>query len=118
MEGACGNVEDCWKGLRIGSTPKCLWNWCLRSELEKLQDVFGVEKRSLRDKGIPDQVDGLQEPYDGITKMIQTTLADTGEMNPGKSILVKVGVKLAHPETYSGGSGLKEFETFVTGILR
>ena len=27
------SVGDCWKGLRIGSTPKCLWNWCLRSEL-------------------------------------------------------------------------------------
>ena len=24
MEGACGSVEDCWKGLRIGSTPKHL----------------------------------------------------------------------------------------------
>ena len=26
MEGACGSVGDCWKGLGIGSTPKCLWN--------------------------------------------------------------------------------------------
>ena len=38
-------------------------------------------------------------------------------MDLGKSILVKVGVKLAHPETYSGGSDLEEFKTFVTGIL-
>ena len=51
-------------------------------------------------------------------KMIQTTLADTGEVDPGRSILVKAGVKLAHPETYSGGSDLEEFETFATGILR
>ena len=22
----CGSVGDCWKGLGIGSTSKCLWN--------------------------------------------------------------------------------------------
>ena len=38
--------------------------------------------------------------------MIQTTLTDAGGMGPGKSILVKVGVKLAHPETYSDGMDL------------
>ena len=27
MEGACSSVGDCWKGLGIGSTPKCLQNW-------------------------------------------------------------------------------------------
>ena len=27
MEGACGNVGDCWKGLKIGSPLKRLWNW-------------------------------------------------------------------------------------------
>ena len=47
-------------------------------------------------QGIPDQVDGLQELYDGITNLIWTTLADAREMDLGKSILVKVGVKLAH----------------------
>ena len=26
MEGACSSVGDCWKGLGIRSTPKCLWN--------------------------------------------------------------------------------------------
>ena len=26
MEGACGSVEDCWKGFGIGSTLKCLRN--------------------------------------------------------------------------------------------
>ena len=27
MEGACGSVGDCWKGLRIGSPLKHLQNW-------------------------------------------------------------------------------------------
>ena len=27
MEGVCGSVGDCWKGLRVGRTPKCFWNW-------------------------------------------------------------------------------------------
>ena len=26
VEGVCSNVGDCWKGLRIRSTPKCLQN--------------------------------------------------------------------------------------------
>ena len=26
MEGACSSVGDCWKGLGIRSTPKCLQN--------------------------------------------------------------------------------------------
>ena len=26
MEGVCSSVGDCWKGLGIRSTPKCLWN--------------------------------------------------------------------------------------------
>ena len=37
---------------------------------------------------------------------------------PEKSVLVKARVKLAHPETYSGVSDLKEFKVFVAGILR
>ena len=27
VEGACSSVGDCQKGLRVGSTLKCLWNW-------------------------------------------------------------------------------------------
>ena len=26
VEGACSSIGDCWKGLGIGSTLKCLWN--------------------------------------------------------------------------------------------
>ena len=34
MEGTCSSVGDCWKGLEIGSTSKCLWN----------SEVVGVQK--------------------------------------------------------------------------
>ena len=34
VEGVCSSVVDCWKGLGIGSTPKCLWN----------SEVVGVQR--------------------------------------------------------------------------
>ena len=34
------------------------------------------------------------------------------------SLLMRAGVKLDHPETYMGGSDLKDFEVFIAGILR
>ena len=34
MEGACGSIGDCWKGLRVGSTAKHLWN----------SEVVGVQR--------------------------------------------------------------------------
>ena len=33
-------------------------------------------------------------------------------------MLAKVGVKLSHPNEYSRGSNLEEFEVFVAGILQ
>ena len=51
--------------------------------------------------------------------MIHVALNHNIDRDPEKSVLAKVGVKLAHPETlYAGGSDLKEFEVFVTCILR
>jgi hypothetical protein len=53
-------------------------------------------------QGIMDNSDGSREPYDGITQMIHIALADAVDMDPEKSPLVKAGVKLKHPEPYSG----------------
>jgi hypothetical protein len=39
-------------------------------------------------------------------------------MDPEKSPLAKASVKLKHPEPYSGGSDLEEFEGFIANILR
>ena len=36
MEGACGSIGDCWKGLRVGRTPKHFWNW----------EVVGIQRMS------------------------------------------------------------------------
>jgi hypothetical protein len=69
-------------------------------------------------QGILDNMDGSREPYDMITEMIHITLANTADMDPEKSPLAKAGVKLKHPEPYSGGSDLEEFEGFVANILR
>jgi Ty3 transposon capsid-like protein len=50
--------------------------------------------------------------------MIRLALADTVDMDPEKSPLAKVSIKLKHPEPYSGGSDLNEFEGFIANILR
>jgi hypothetical protein len=50
--------------------------------------------------------------------MIRIALADAVDMDPDQSPLVKAGVKLKHPEPYSGGSDLNEFEGFIANILR
>jgi hypothetical protein len=56
--------------------------------------------------GIPDIIDGLQEPYNEITQMIHITLADPVDMDPDKSPLAR-GVKIKQPEAYSRGSDLE-----------
>ena len=50
--------------------------------------------------------------------MICAMLAEGQHTDPDKSLLARASVKLDHPETYMGGSDLKEFEAFVAGILR
>ena len=69
-------------------------------------------------QGIPDQLNSSPELYDRIMRMICMVLEDNMHADPEKSVLAKAGVKLAHPETYAGGSDLKEFEVFIAGILR
>ena len=75
-------------------------------------------------QGIPDHVDVPSEQYNGIACMICAALAEgqhTGlgqHTDPDKSVLMRAGVKLDHPETYVGSSDLEEFEVFIAGILR
>ena len=70
------------------------------------------------DEGIPDHVNAPSEQYNGIARMICTVLAEGQHTDPDKSVLMRNGVKLDHPETYVGGSDLKEFKVFIAGILR
>ena len=48
--------------------------------------------------------------------MICTTLAEGQHIDPDKSVLIRAGIKLDHPETYTGGSDLEEFKVFIAGI--
>ena len=69
-------------------------------------------------QGIPDHVNMPSEHYDGIAHMICAVLAEGQHTDPDKSVLMQAGIKLDHPETYTGGSDLEEFEVFIAGILR
>ena len=69
-------------------------------------------------QGIPNHVDMPLEQYNGIAHMIHAALAEGQHTDPDKSVLTQAGIKLDHPETYAGGSDLKEFEVFIAGILR
>ena len=69
-------------------------------------------------QGIPDHVNAPLEQYDGSAHMICTALAEGQHTDPDKSVLTRAGVKLDHPETYTGGSDLEEFKVFIAGILR
>ena len=64
-------------------------------------------------QGIPDHVDTPSEQYDGIPHMIRAALAKGQHTDPDKSVLMRAGIKLDHPETYTGGSDLEEFEVFI-----
>ena len=44
MEGAYGSVGDCWKGLGVGRTPKCFWNW----EAVRVQRMLKVPEVGVR----------------------------------------------------------------------
>ena len=69
-------------------------------------------------QGIPDHLDTPSEQYNGIACMIRAVVAKGQHTDPDKSVLMRAGIKLDHPETYAGGSDLKEFEVFIAGILR
>ena len=55
-------------------------------------------------QGIPDQLDNNPKLYNIIMCMIHVALEDTMHADPEKSVLAKIGVKLAHPETFTGVS--------------
>ena len=40
----CGSVEDCWKGLGVGKTLKCFWNW----KGVRVQRILKVSKVRVR----------------------------------------------------------------------
>ena len=49
--------------------------------------------------------------------MVSTTLAESQDMKPEDSIVVKVKLNIPSPEEYSGSSDLEVYKTFIAGIL-
>jgi hypothetical protein len=68
-------------------------------------------------QGILDQSEMI-EPFGGVTRMVRVAIESSKDKDPEKSVLAKAGVKMAHPESYSGGADLEEFEIFIAGVLR
>ncbi|KAF8591561.1 hypothetical protein K439DRAFT_1611204 [Ramaria rubella] len=65
------------------------------------------------------EVGGNPSTYvDGVAKMVQAALEKHKDSEPDRSVLAKAGGKLPHPAEYAGRADLKEFENFVSRILR
>ena len=50
--------------------------------------------------------------------MVHSTLEESQDDNPNKSIVAWTRLKISPPEEYSGSSDLEVYEMFVAGILR
>jgi len=72
--------------------------------------VLGSEAASLGDGA-----DKLACP---IHAMVCEAIEVSRSMGPDNDIATRLGVKIPHPELYSGEADLEKFEVFITGILR
>ena len=52
-----------------------------------------------------------------IRLMIQEARESTGSLDPNNNIFTHAGVKMPHPEPYSGEANLERFKVFVTALL-
>ena len=67
------------------------------------------EAASLRDRA-----DELACP---IHVMVQEAININQSLGPDNDLITCLGVKIPHPEPYSGEADLETFETFIAGIL-
>jgi hypothetical protein len=68
-------------------------------------------------QGIPDQSE-VFVPFNSVTRMVRVAIEFSKDTDSEKSVIAKAGVKMAHPESYSGGTDLQEFKIFVAGVLQ
>ena len=61
---------------------------------------------------------GNIEESNPIRIIIRGALKDYQELNPNSEVFTRGGVKMPHPEYYSGEPDLERFEVFIVGILR
>ena len=50
--------------------------------------------------------------------MVHEARVTTDSLDPENNILTRAGVKIPHPEPYSGEPDLERFKVFVTGLLQ
>ena len=60
---------------------------------------------------------GDHEYHDPIMCMVCSTLEESWDDNPNKSIITQTRLNISPPEEYSGSLDLKVYETFIAGIL-
>ena len=61
--------------------------------------------------------DGADELACPIHAMVREAIEVSQSMGPDNDIATRLGVKIPHPELYSGEADLKKFEVFIAGIL-
>ena len=65
----------------------------------------------------PSGFDGGVEENNPIRILIRGAFDDYEELNPDSEVFTRGGVKMPHPEYYSGEPDLERFEVFIVGIL-
>ena len=65
----------------------------------------------------PSGFDRGVEENNPIRILIQGAFDDYQELNPDSEVFTHGGVKMLHPEYYSGEPDLERFEVFIIGIL-
>ena len=62
--------------------------------------------------------DGADELACPIHVMVQEAIDVSRSLGPDNDHITHIGVKIPHPELYSGEADPKKFEMFITGILQ
>ena len=61
--------------------------------------------------------DGADELACPIHVMVQEAINMSWSLGPDNDLITHIGVKVPHPEPYSGEADLKKFEMFIAGVM-
>ena len=62
--------------------------------------------------------DGADELACPIHMMVQEAIDVSRSLGPNNDLVTRIGVKIPHPEPYSGEADHEKFKTFIAGVLR
>ena len=62
--------------------------------------------------------DGADKLACPIHVMVQEAIEVSWSLGPDNDLITRLGMKIPHPEPYSGEADLKKFEMFIAGVLR